>query len=117
MASQKFSPGYVKALGAMHHVESLGTAETSDPVLIGARFRNVSIGIGGHSGGSAKVQYTLDTIANVEADAADWVDWASGDVAAGTNAAENLEGPVTAVRGVMNTGASGEWYVIADTNE
>jgi len=115
MASQTPTPGYVKELGATHHKEALTTAATADPVLLGARWRNVSVGVAGISGGSAKVQYTLDTIATVEAGTALWCDWTSGDVTA--NTADNLEGPVTAVRGVMNTGAAGTWFVLADHNE
>lgn len=109
MPSQKWTPGADTASGLFVHKEVLGAGAVSDPVLIGGRYRSVTVGVTS-VGTQARIEYTLDTLAAVEADAAQWVPWASGDVS--SNTADNLEGPVTAVRGVAITGVA-TWHIAA----
>lgn len=109
MASQPMNPGTQGQQGFSVHKEALtGVAVASDPVIV-AGYRSVSVGVGAVSGSGNAVQYSLSPIADVEAGTAQWFTWASGAVSA--NAADNLEGPVTAVRGVANTACT--WFVVA----
>ncbi len=75
---------------------------TGPVVLIPDGIRTLSVGIVPIDGGSGKVQYTLSSPADVEADAATWRDWPSGVVSAVTD--DTLTGPVTAVRAISASG-------------
>lgn len=108
MASQKMNPGYVDDMGMDMHKEALTGAVTSDPVLVGGRFRRVSVGVGALAVG-ATIQYTLDSPADVEAGTAAWISWSTGE--ATENTADYLQGPVTAVRCVSTGNA--EWFINA----
>lgn len=112
MPSQAFSPGEDTSVGLTIHEETLGAAATSDPVLIGGRYRSVSVGVS-QIGTQARIEYTLSPVSKVEAGTAQWQAWLSGDVAA--NTADNLEGPVTAVRAVAITGVA-TWHIAASNH-
>lgn len=109
MPSQRFNGGTNTDLGMDMHREELGSGLTSDPVIIGGKYRRVSVGVSS-IGSTARIEYTLDPVARVEAGTADWCIWASGNVS--VNSADNLEGPATAVRDVA-IGGIATWQVNA----
>ena len=110
MPSQKMVPGFVPEAWMDIHREDILTAVASDPVLISGQYRNISVGVSGITTG-AKIQYTLDPIDLIEAATAQWVDWVSGVVT--VNTADNIAGPVTAVRGVAT--GSCTWHINASS--
>jgi hypothetical protein len=109
MASQPMSPGSGDIPGYDIHREVLGAAATSDPVLIPAGARRVTVGVSS-VGTGARIETTLDTLALIEAGTAQWMAWAAGDVSANTS--DGLESAVTAVRAVAITGVA-TWHIVA----
>lgn len=87
------------------HKETVTAGSTSEPVLIGSRMHRVSAGVTPGGGGTGRVEYTFDTIAEIIADNARWYAWADGDVSTAT--ANSLVGPITAVRCVAATANAG----------
>lgn len=80
--------------------------DSSGPVFFPDRARDISVKVIPGSGGSARVEITLDDERDVREDpaSADWESWEPGDVSDSTSRA--LLGVVTAVRGVATTEAA-----------
>jgi len=75
---------------------------TSDNILVSSAMTRASVVI--HpSGGTARVEFTLSTPAEITAATALWVVWSAGDVAFSTLA--NLPNGVTAIRGIAVSSA------------
>ena len=83
------------------HSETIAGGATGGAVKIQAG-RRVSVAI--HPAGTAAVDYTISAHADIDAAAANWTEWADGNVTASTSDA--LNGPVTGVRGRSISGAA-----------
>lgn len=108
---------HMTANGRHIHTETLGAGLTSDPLMLPSvygRMRSddrISVVCIPAVGATGKIQYTLSSVANVEAGSAIWIDWPSGNVTAATGYAIN--GPVTALRCINVAGAfSVAWGVL-----
>lgn len=95
------------SLGYSRHKETVGDGATSEPVLVPQASGRVSVGI--VPSGTAKIQFTLSSEADIVGDSADWFDWADGNVTSAI--ADTLDGPVSAVRCVSVSSAV-EFYVL-----
>src|SRR5690554_1747154 len=89
------------------HSETV-TDATSDPLVLPSLERdNVAVAV--TPGTSARVEYSLSSYADIEADTATWHAWDDGDVTSATTSA--IDARVTALR-LVSTGAS-DWEVTA----
>ena len=76
---------------------------TSETVYMMHDKPNVSAAIHPASG-TAKIQFSLSSAAEIEAGRGNWIDWTKGSVSAGT--ADSLVGAVIAIRGVATATAT-----------
>jgi len=77
-----------------YHKETVPATSTSAAVKIAAGAKRVSVGV--TPAGTARVEFTLSTYAEIDGATARWFSWVDGDVTVAT--ADTLDGPVTAVR-------------------
>lgn len=69
---------------------------TSEPIHLLGHYHNVSVAVHPETG-TARVEATLSTVAEVEAGTARWIEWPRGDVASAAD--DGLLTSATAVRG------------------
>jgi len=86
------------------HSETV-TDATSEPLILPSLGRDVAVAVS--PGTSARVEYTLSSYAEIEADTATWHAWPLGDVA--EDALDAADGGISALR-LVSTGAS-NWEV------
>ena len=98
---------YERAYGRRRQHTETVTDDTSDPLLIPVDAETVAVAV--TPGTSARVEYSLSSYANIEADTAAWHAWDDGDVTSATTSA--IDARVTALR-LVSTGAS-NWEVTA----
>ena len=89
------------------HSETV-TDATSEPLVLPALERD-SAAVSVTPGTSARVEYSLSSYADIEADTATWHAWDDGDVTSATTSA--IDARVTALR-LVSIGAS-DWEVTA----
>ena len=84
--------------------ENVASAETSNPVKIKPTGRGTTYGTVQLvcAGATAKIQFTLDTFAAIDAETATWTDWDKGEVT-GTQT-DVFAGPITGLRCVSTSG-------------
>lgn len=98
---------YERAYGRRRQHTETVTDATSGPLLIPVDAETVAVAV--TPGTSARVEYSLSSYADIEADTATWHAWPHGDTA---NAiADAVDARVTALR-LVSTGAS-DWEVTA----
>ena len=88
-----------------HYTENVASGETSEPVKIKSNengLYHVSIALIAGTG-DGKMQYTLDSDAEIDADTAIWFDWELGTCTG--NTIDAIVSPVSAVRCVSVSGA------------
>ncbi len=97
--------------GQRTHRETVAAGATSQPLLLPHGLQHVSIIVSPGATGTARVEYTLDPHADVEAGAATvkWIPWPHGDV--GVDTMEMPAGPISALRCVAAT-VDAEWRVL-----
>ena len=101
--------------GRYHFSETILTGSTSDPVYPPSiyphdpGYRPVVVFLKPAGGGSARIEFTLSTRAEVEAATAIWIAWPDGAVTTAT--ARVITGPVTALRCVSVSG-SADWGML-----
>lgn len=96
--------------GRYRHEETVADASTSDPVLMPSvqhhdpYMKPVVVYVSPAGGGSAKIEQTISSPADVAAGSAVWSTWALGEVSVPTSHA--LWAPMTALRCVSVNGAT-----------
>ena len=98
---------YERAYGRRRQHTETVTDDTSDPMLIPVDAKTVAVAV--TPGTSARVEYSLSSYADIEADTAKWHAWPHGDIADALSDA--VDSRVTALR-LVSTGAS-TWEVTA----
>jgi hypothetical protein len=78
------------------------TASTALAVAFHDALNIVTVGLSPVSAGTGKVQFTIDPLSAVTADAAEWQDWPAGSISVITTDA--IISPVTAVKAVVTSG-------------
>ena len=91
--------------------ETVPADTTSEPLIMPEldNHRPSSVGVSPGAGGTARVEYSLSTVAEVKAGTAKWRPWPYGDVSSDTD--DVLDGPVTALRMTAAT-ADAQWEVL-----
>lgn len=92
---------YDKQLRRHRHSATVTADTTSDPVKIPPDKGALTVGVAPVAGGTGKVQYTLSSHAEIDADTAQWFDWDQGAVPNDT--ARVIDAEVTALRCVAAT--------------
>jgi len=101
--------------GRFHFTETATAGGATDPLLLPAIYphdpghKPASVFVKPAGGGSARIEFTLSTQAQVEAATAVWISWPHGDVTAAASA--SINGPITALRCVSVSGAA-DWGVM-----
>jgi hypothetical protein len=83
---------------------SLSFTGTSEPVMIQAGYKDISVAIHPAVGQTARVEYTLSCQAEIDAGTAKWLTWPAGNVSVGTDDAMMTK--AYAVRGVSSSGTA-----------
>lgn len=89
---------------------TLAVTGTSDAILLPAGMMSISAAIHPAVGQTARIEYTLSSIASVAAETAKWLVWPLGDISSGD--ADSIATVATAIRGVAS-GATATLELVA----
>ena len=82
----------------------LSFSETSEPVMIQAGYKDISVAIHPAVGETARIEYTLSCQTEIDAGTANWLTWPAGNVTASRDDAMLTK--AYAVRGVTSGGVA-----------